>query len=139
MANSPKQSFDKPVQVRYNKEHVGGAFDAKNIPRPEDIDVAMKVESLKESMISSLSPVGISSMRYGVPKFISRKPEPRGKGKIDPPGQRPFIPRQPVEKPIISGPHMPVFWNTDPDIWDLTKLVGPEFWDGPDVNGPVYM
>lgn len=139
MANSPRQSFDKPVQVRYNKEHVGGAFDAKNIPRPAAVDAALEVESLKESALSSLAPSISSATRYGVPKFSATRPEPGGKGKMDPPGQRPFTPRQPVRIPVVSGPRMPVFWNTDPDIWDLTKLVGPEFWNGPDVNGPVYM
>jgi hypothetical protein len=137
MANNPRQSFDKPVITRYGVEHVGGTFDAKNIPRPDPLEVAMKVASLKESGLSSLAPVGLSSERYGVPKFTATRPEPKGKGKIDAPGRGTPRLRYPVYSTPVSGPGQPVFWNTDPDIWDITKLIGPEYWDGPDITGHI--
>lgn len=140
MANNPRQSFDKPAITRYDVEHVGGAFDAKNIPKPEPLETALKVASLKESGLSDLAPVGLSAQRYGVPKFSATRPEPGGKGRVDVPGARSATLRQPDRGPApIPGPHMPVFWQTDPDIWDYTKLVGPEYWDGPDINPPHYI
>lgn len=146
MANNPRQSFDKPVITRYDVEHVGGSFDAKNIPRPDPVQAALQVTSLKESAVSALAPTGLSAERYGVPKFMSRKPEPGGSGRVDPPGRRVPTLRQPVYSTPVHGPALPVFWNLDPDDWDYSGLfnptssfvgIGPVDWDGPDQVGIV--
>jgi hypothetical protein len=62
-------------------------------------------------------------------RSIARRPEPAGSGKPSTPVPRGFSPKfVPVFGPLVDLPQ-PVYWNTDPDIWDISKLVGQTFWD----------
>ena|SRR3989304_5285691 len=135
MAIPIRQSFEKDVETRYDEQHVGSAFDAKNIPKLKPIDVSLKA-SLKETLVSKFID-GVSFERYGIPKFHSVRPEPKGKGRVGVPVPKPFTPTPPPVIPDpIPGPSLPIFWNTDPDIWDLTSLfIGPEYWNGPEGGG----
>lgn len=61
---------------------------------------------------------------------IARKGEPSGAGTVGTPSPMPFRPRLArLFGPIFPGPIPPIYWETDPDMWDLTKLVGPVNWD----------
>ena len=73
--------------------------------------------------------IGVSSAIAGKGgRSVAVKVEPSGKGKPGY-GHRPFVASmRPPFGPLITLP-VPVYWNTDPDIWDLTKLYGQTFWD----------
>lgn len=57
------------------------------------------------------------------------KMPPQGTGVPGIPLQRPFIPTPAKPFGPIINPKTPIYWDTDPDIWDLNKLIGQIFWD----------
>ena len=62
-------------------------------------------------------------------RLITSKAESSGNGMPGVPSSRPFTPRAPRPfGPLIDMP-VPIYWDTDPDVWDYTKLVGQTNWD----------
>lgn len=61
-------------------------------------------------------------------RSLVRKADKGGSGKPGF-GNRPFTPTpaQPFG-PLFTLP-VPIYWDTDPDVWDYSKLVGQVFWD----------
>ena len=117
------------LETRYATQHVGGAFDAKNLPLPKTIPKALE-DARWTKYTGSLYLVGFNPTPYiGQPKVTVTRTEPVGSGM---PGNylpKPFTPTPP--KPF--GPLIkildPIYWNTDPDIWDQDKVVGQSVWD----------
>lgn len=193
------------LENRYALEHVGGAFDAKNLSAPHTVDQALKAATFGRNVNESLMLKGQDTRRYikhdeivpvvkkqGVsflptnysigtirPKpltrpsrpvamaspgqfkrekiflpgvvpqplvrpstspapavvpgqskgFVARRPEPGGSGRPGTPVPRPFRPTPPQPFGHIIDITRPIYWDTDPDIWDITKLVGQVYWN----------
>ena len=124
---------DLPGQVletRYATQHVGGAFDAKNLPKPKTIEKALE-DARWTKYTGSLYLIGFDPTPYpGQPKPRRGKPEPAGRGL---PGNylpKPFIPTPPKPfGPLINLPTF-IYWDTDPDMWNQTgSNIGQAFWD----------
>ena len=73
-------------------------------------------------------PAVTPGQHFGIP---ARRPEPTGVGKPGTPSPRPFsptppLPFVPVDRP---KPKLPIYWDTDPDIWDVSKFIGQTWWN----------
>lgn len=120
------------LETRYAIQHVGGSFDAKNLPKPKTLPKALE-DARWTKYTGSLYLIGFDSTPYpGKPDFRIGKPEPIGSGL---PGNylpAPFrpIPLRPFG-PLIDAPPIPIFWNTDPDGWngDDIDRRGQTFWN----------
>ena len=194
------------LENRYASLHVGGAFDAKNIPKPKTIEQSLNDATFGRHTDESLMIDGIDLTRYIrhddiipekksppalenriiKPKRIETKPTIRvvilppspalvgyhksnfspeipeakrgirtpsikptsfgqnmrststrtetGSGKPGVPKPKLFIPTPPLPFEIVPGPKPPIFWNTDPDMWDYTGFrIGQTFWDSQSV------
>ena len=140
------------LEERYATNHVGGAFNAKNIQKPKSIDQALKDATIGGDSAQSLMTEGMTLDRYinhddilpenkRHPFFPAAKPEPAGVGRPSKPQSRPFVPTpQRPFPPIPDNPRPPIYWNTDSDIWDFDKLIGQIYWDLPanQSNGDYY-
>ncbi len=125
---------DLPGQVleeRYATQHVGGAFDAKNLPKPKTVEKALE-DARWSKYTGSLYLIGFNALPYlGQPKVVASKAEPQGSGQ---PGRYlppPFTPTPPQPfGPLIDLPTL-IYWNTDPDEWDGDDIDrhGQTFWD----------
>jgi len=118
------------LETRYATQHVGGAFDAKNLPKPKTIEKAAKDARWNNNI--SIYLVGFNSLPYlGQPKVVASKVEPQGSGQ---PGRylpSPFTPTPPEPfGPLINLPTF-IYWNTDPDDFDGNDIdrKGQTFWD----------
>ena len=96
---------------------------------PSSRAITPSIPSATPSQSIPRQSVGVSSAIPGKGgRSVTIKVEPSGKGKPGY-GHRPFVASlKPPFGPLISLP-VPVYWNTDPDIWDLTKLYGQTYWD----------
>jgi len=123
---------DLPGQVleeRYATQHVGGAFDAKNLPKPKTAEKAAE-DARWDKDLTSIYLVGFDSTLYiGQPKVVASKAEPDGSGM---PGRylpATFSPTPPEPfGPLINLPTF-IYWDSDPDVWDSPQMVGQAFWD----------
>ena len=125
---------DLPGQVleeRYATQHVGGAFDAKNLPSPKTIPKALE-DARWTKYTGSLYLIGFNPTPYGQPKIsLGGKSDPVGSGLPGSYLPRPFTPTPPGPfGPLIDAPLKAITWDTDPDMWDQTgSYVGQAFWD----------
>lgn len=122
------------LESRYATQHVGGAFNAKNLSRPKTIEKAIE-DARWTKNTGSMYLMGFDPTRYPYQsKPRTGKPEPVGSGL---PGNylpKPFIPTPPQPfGPLIRLP-ITIFWNTDPDTWDQPNSnIGQSFWDIYDI------
>ena len=58
---------------------------------------------------------------------LIKRPE-EGNGDPGTPTPRPFTPKQVKFGPLVEL-KLPIYWNTDPDIWNLNKIIGQVYWD----------
>jgi hypothetical protein len=115
---------------------VSGQNPRTNSVEPTTITAGGTVR--RNNLISSATPGQGARTNSVIPRKITPsgnvgivlgKSEPSGNGKPGVPGSRPFIPTPPRPfGPLIDLP-VPIYWNTDPDMWDYTKLVGQTNWD----------
>ena len=78
------------------------------------------------------TPMLIPAVVPGQPIGFITMIEPSGNGRPGTPFPSPFIPTPPLPfGPLmeIPVPIAPIYWNTDPDIWDYAKLIGQTYWD----------
>jgi len=122
------------LETRYATQHVGGAFDAKNLQKPKTIEKAAR--DARWNTDKSIYLVGFDSTPYiGQPKVVEGKPDPAGSGLPGSYLPKPFTPTPPKPfGPLIDAPPIPIFWHTDPDYWYDTgsiiiDRVGQTFWD----------
>jgi hypothetical protein len=120
------------LETRYATQHVGGAFDAKNIPKPKTIEKAAE-DARWNKDLTSIYLVGFNPTPYvGPPKIVAGKIEPIGTGI---PGiylPKPFTPTPPGPfGPLIDAPLQAIVWDTDLDNWEYSGSapIGQTFWD----------
>lgn len=74
-------------------------------------------------------PMEVAATIYGQNMRIVRYKIESGSGKPGVPSSRPFTPTPGPGTPTIVPIPVPIYWNTDPDIWDYAKLIGQTYWD----------
>ena len=139
------------LEERYATEHVGGAFNAKIIPKPLPVDQALKDATLGAATAETSQYLEGADFEPYIKHdtilpenkrhrtFTPAKPSPvvtTTPGSIIP---KVFVPSAfPLFGPIPQNappPPTPIFWNTDPDIWqELTGSIPP----GYDFIGQIY-
>ena len=115
---------------------VAGQNPRTNSVKPPEITAGGTVR--RTNLVSSATPGQNVRTNSVIPRKITPsgnvgivlgKAEPSGNGKPGVPSSRPFVPTPPRPfGPLVDLP-VPIYWNTDPDIWDLSKLVGQTDWD----------
>lgn len=120
-------SIDTPLEQRYKTSHVGGSFDAKNLPKVKPSkEKSNKSKNAGISIPKEIKNVG--NVRYRIPNLKGRRlPEIIFTGRKpaeDPPA--PFVPIIPdIENSNIVDS---LIWDTDENNWDA-DLNGNLNWD----------
>ena len=129
------------LEERYATEHVGGAFNAKIIPKPLPVDQALKDATLGAATAETSQYLeGADFTPYIwhddiLPEnkrhrfFTPAKQPSGGTGMPGKPIARVFVPTP--FQPLVTPPHKlpPITWDTYPDIWDQDKTIVQIVWN----------
>lgn len=134
-----KTFSDRGQGVRTNAATIPSITPGGTEKRTALTNVAVAGQNPRTNTVSPPSVVRGSTIRTPITKnavvlgqnsrITTTKAEPSGNGRTGVPSSRPFIPTPPQPfGPLVDLP-VPIYWDTDPDVWDYTKLVGQTDWD----------